>query len=121
VTLAVIQKNRNLNKMNLFALAILLLLVPLIFQLTFGRLSFKKRLNFPFEYISLLCFFAQLLFIFLALKIVDIDAKNQGVNCGMPQASMFFAGMFFTIVLLITIVVQLFARKVAESKSNSKI
>ena len=97
--------------MNLFRLALLLILIPTIIQLFIGSLAIKKKITFPFEYITLLNCIGQFIFIYLALKIVEIDAKNQNVRCGMPQAAMFFAGIIFTIILLITIVIQLFIRR----------
>jgi len=96
--------------MNLFAQALLLLLSPTILQLIFGSLAMKKRIRLPFGFISLLCCIGQLLFIFLAIRIIAIDAQNQNVRCGMPQASVFVAGVFFGLILLSTILVQLVIR-----------
>ena len=105
--------------MNLFGLALTLILIPTIFQLVFGSLAIKKKISFPFEYITLLCCFGQLIFIYLALKIITIDAQNQNVKCGMPQASMFFAGIIFTIILLIAIIFQLLIRMKINKRSEN--
>jgi hypothetical protein len=97
--------------MNLFGLAFLLIIIPSIIQLVFGSLAITKRITFAFEYISLLSCFGQLLFIYLALKIIEIDTQNQNVRCGMPQAAMFFGGIFLTVILLLIIIIQLFIRR----------
>lgn len=96
--------------MNLFAQALLLLFTPTIIQLIFGSLAIKKRIRLPFEFISLLCCFGQLLFVFLAVRIIAIDTQNQKFRCGMPQVSIFVAGVFFGLILLSVILVQLVIR-----------
>jgi len=104
--------------MNLFGLALILILIPLMIQLVFGTLAIKKKISFSFEYITLLCCFGQLIFIYLAVKIISIDAQNQNVKCGMPQASIFFAGIIFTIILLVAIIIQLLIRMKIKKSQN---
>lgn len=105
--------------MNLFALAFLLIVIPSVIQLIFGSLSMNKRITIAFEYVCLLCCFGQLLFIYLALNIIIIDAQNQNVRCGIPQAAMLFGGFIMTIVLLIIIIIQLLIKKkISKKKSN---
>ena len=106
--------------MNLFGLSIILISIPTIIQLVFGSLAIKKKITFPFEYITLLCCLAQFLFIYFALKIIAIDAQNQNVKCGMPQAAMFFAGFIFLIILFLLITVQLIIRRKINKSKNSQ-
>lgn len=97
--------------MNLFSLALLIILFPTIFQLVIGSLVVKKILRFPFKYVALFSLFSQLFSIFLARSIIIIDAHNQNINCGMPIAAMLFAGGIFTIILVIAIIIQLLIRR----------
>ena len=69
--------------MNLFGLTLILISIPTIIQLVFGSLAIKKKITFPFEYVTLLCCIGQFLFIYLSMKIIAIDAQNQNVKCGM--------------------------------------
>ena len=104
--------------MNLFALTLLLIISPSIIQLIGGSRAITKRITFAFNYVSLICCFSQLLFIYLALNIISIDAQNQNIRCGMPQAAILFGGFIMTVILLIIIVIQLFIwRKINKSKT----
>lgn len=104
--------------MNIFGLTLILISIPNIIQLIFGSLAIKKKITFPFEYITLLCCFGQFIFIYLALKIIAIDAQNQNVKCGMQQAAMFFAGFIFLIILFILITIQLLIRRKMNKSKN---
>ena len=97
--------------MNLFGLSLIIILIPTVIQLVFGSFSIKKKITFPFEYITLLNCIGQFIFIYLALKVVEIDAQNQNVRCGMPQAAMFFSGFISLIILLIIIFIQILIRR----------
>ena len=97
--------------MNLFGIALILIIIPSIVQMSFGSLAIKKKITFPFEFITLLNCIAQFIFIYLALKIIEIDTQNQNVRCGMPQAAMFFSGLISFIILLIIIVIQILIRR----------
>ncbi len=97
--------------MNLFTLAILLIVSPSVMQLIFGGLAIKKKTAFSFSLTTFLCCVAQVAFIFIAIRIVTTSAQNQHVRCGLPQATMAFAGFVFSMILLIIISIQLFVRR----------
>jgi hypothetical protein len=104
--------------MNLFSIALLIVLLPVIIQIIIGSLTLYKRINFSFGYVCLLTCIGQFLCIYMALQIVAFDAKNQNVRCGMPQAAMFFFGFFTLVGLLITIIIQLLLRRINKIKLN---
>ena len=105
--------------MNLFSVALLIVLLPVLIQIIIGSLSLYKRISFSFEYICLLTCIGQFLCIYSAVQIVAFDAQNQKVHCGMPQAVMFFFGFFTLVGLLITIIIQLLLRrKIKKIKLN---
>lgn len=104
--------------MNLFGLTLILISIPTIIQLVFGSLAIRKKITFPFEYITLISCLGQFIFIYLALKIIAIDAQNQNVKCGIPQAALFFTGIIFLIILLILIIIQLLIRRKINKNKN---
>jgi len=52
------------------------------------------------------------------LKLIEIDAENQDVKCGMPQMTMLFFGIAMTFILLIAMIIQLVFRKITKRKHN---
>lgn len=97
--------------MNLFALSCLLLLIPLLFQIILGTRAIFKKTFIAFEYCCISSCIAEFIVLYFALKIIAIDAKNQNVNCGIPQASLFVFGFFVLFLLLITTIIQIVIRR----------
>lgn len=97
--------------MNAFRIALLLIFMPTLAQFVLGILSLQRRIKLRFEYITIVCCFGQLLFIYLGLKLIAYDAQKQNINCGMPQAALFFAGLVFLILTTITLLVQILIRR----------
>lgn len=102
--------------MNLFATSCLIILLPLISQIILGTKSINKRIKLNFDLICIINMFVEIVFIFIAMKIVTFDAINQNVRCGMPQMAIVFFGIIVFIALLITIAIQLIIRKVRNRK-----
>lgn len=104
--------------MNLFAVSGLILISPLLAQIVLGSMITLKRVKWNFNIVSVINIAAQFLSIFIALKIVTIDAEKQDVRCGMPQAAMFFLGIISAIVLMVTIGIQFGIRKYKSRKQT---
>jgi hypothetical protein len=81
-------------------------------------MSVYKRVLWSFGHISLLSSLAQLLFIPLALKIVDTGLEPQNPRCATPEMAMFFLAVIMLIVLLLTIATQT-AFKQLRNKNKS--
>jgi hypothetical protein len=104
--------------MNLFAIAGLILIFPLLVQIVLGTIIILKKVKWNFDLVCVINIVAQVLSIFIALKLITIDAERQNVRCGMPHAAMLFLGIISTIVLVITIGIQIGIRKYRNRKQT---
>ena len=102
--------------MNLFAISGLILISPLLLQIVLGSLIIFQKVVWNFKLVSVVNIVAQVLTIFIALKIIQIDVKNQNVRCGMPHAAMFFLGIMSAIILVLTIGIQIVIRQYKSQK-----
>ena len=97
--------------MNLFALSSLLVLAPIALQVIVGSIALYNRIKFTFGQVTLFNTVSLFAMIFVGLEIVNKDAQNQNVRCGMPGVAFFFFGLIMLVVFLITVVIQLVIRK----------
>lgn len=102
--------------MNLFAISSLILISPLLIQIVVGSIIMSKKTKWNFDLLSIINIVLQVLFLFIAIKIVSIDAEKQNMRCGMPQVAIFFLGVLSTIALVIVIGIQIGIRKYRNRK-----
>jgi hypothetical protein len=68
-------------------ITLLLLILPLIFQIVFGRKSITGTIKLNFFRVSVISFVTQFIFSYLAFQIVSHSLRvnsNGQIHCGMP-------------------------------------
>ena len=117
--MALILKRQMINpitktKLMYGILLILLLTLPLLFQIIFGRKAIYENTELTLSKVCLISFCSQILFYYFAFKLLDYKLRTESdgqFHCGMPFVGLVMAEFFFTIVLIIIIAVQLLIRK----------
>jgi len=100
--------------MNLFSLAMLLAIMPIILQMLVGSLALFKKIKVNFGLITTLFSLILLITIYIGLGLVNDDAINQGVKCGMPGVAFLFFGFILLLLQLLVISIQLIIKKVKK-------
>ena len=85
---------------------IILIILPLLFQIIFGRKAIGGDIKWSFGTICLLSFFGQILFTILAFYIIAYYLQKNNNACGMPLVGLVMFSLLFTVILLITIFIQ---------------
>ena len=102
--------------MNLFAVSCLIIVLPLLTQIVFGSILAFKRTKSNFDLLCIINMIAQVITIIIALNIIEIDTKNAGVRCGIPQTAMIFLGIISAIALVLIVGIQIVIRKYRKRK-----
>ena len=87
---------------------------PLMFQIIFGRKAIAGSTNFSFLQITLLSIAAQFISLVINFMIMANNLESKGITCGLPLAGVFMITMFFSILLLIAIIIQYHIKKYFE-------
>jgi heme/copper-type cytochrome/quinol oxidase subunit 2 len=92
---------------------LLLLILPLIFQLIFGRKAIAESIKLSFFQTSLISFISQFVLSYLAIKILSHNLRNANgeIHCGMPLMALTFLELLVFIILLIIIMIQYFIKR----------
>lgn len=93
---------------------LLLLVLPMIFQIIFGRNFQYETIKLSFFKVSLISFLLQILVSYLAFQIVSHNLRsnsNGEIHCGMPLLGLIFLEFIFIIILVVTIVIQYFMKR----------
>ena len=85
---------------------IILIILPLLFQIIFGRKAIGGDIKWSFGTICLLSFLGQILFTILAFYIIAYYLQKNNNACGMPLVGLVMFSLLFTVILLITIFIQ---------------
>ncbi|KAF2327275.1 hypothetical protein [Flavobacterium daemonense] len=97
---------------------LILILLPLFFQLICGRKAIGESISLKFGTISLISLFLQFVLSILAYFIASYNftesLQGQPYRCGMGMIGIFFFSFLFTILLIIVIIVQYFIKKSYE-------
>lgn len=92
----------------------LLLVLPLIFQIIFGRKFRYETIKLSFFKVSIISFLSQILLSCLAFQILSHNLRsnsNGQIHCGMPLLGLILVEFIFIIILIVTIVAQYFIRR----------
>jgi uncharacterized protein with PQ loop repeat len=92
----------------------ILIILPLIFQIIFGRKKVTKNIKLSFPIVCFISILLQIIFSYLSFKTFAYNFKmnfNGKVHCGMPLLGMAFIEVFFLGGLLAIILIQYLARK----------
>ncbi len=106
-------KTKN-NEM-LGTITLILILFPLIFQIIFGRKTIFENIKLKFGTICIISFLLQLMFSFICFKIIlyklNKSIESHELVCGMPLVGLFIITLFFTLLLIITMIIQYFIKR----------
>lgn len=99
--------------MNQF-LFLLLLALPIIFQIIFGRKEIAESIKLTFFKICLISFLSQFVFFFIAFKLLSNKLRSEAngqIHCGMPFVGLIGLELLLAVVLLLIIFIQYLIRR----------
>lgn len=85
---------------------VILIILPLLFQIIFGRKAIGGDIKMSFGTICLISFLGQILFTILAFNIIVYYLEKNNNACGMPLVGLVMFSLLFTLILLITVFIQ---------------
>ncbi|POY39648.1 hypothetical protein C3L50_10840 [Flavobacterium alvei] len=85
---------------------VILIILPLLFQIIFGRKAIGGDIKWSFGTICLISFLGQILFTILAFNLIVYYLEKNNNTCGMPLVGLVMFSLLFTLILLITIIIQ---------------
>lgn len=85
---------------------VILIIIPLLFQIIFGRKAIGGDIKLSFGTICLLSFLGQILFTILAFNIIVYYLEKNNNACGMPLVGLVMFSLLFTLILLIIVFIQ---------------
>lgn len=91
-----------------FFLILILLILPLLFQLNVGSKAAYRSIAKRFWIISSLTVFGQILMIVVSSYIMITILKDKGIKDGMPIVGVIVIGILFGIILLLIIGFQVY-------------
>ncbi len=106
-------------------LPLILLALPVLFQLILGTKTIYKPSLFKFSSASWISFVSYILFSFIAYYIVDYNFSKQyeqypnPIRCGMPLLGIVMASLFLLFILVLIIVCQFLIKRRRENRSKN--
>jgi|SRR6478609_1359966 len=85
---------------------IILIVIPLIFQIIFGRKAIGGDVKLNFGTICLISFLGQILLTILAFNIIVYYLEKNNNPCGMALVGLVMFSLIFTLILIITMINQ---------------
>ena len=85
---------------------LILILLPLLFQIIFGRKAIGEDIKLSFGTICLISFLSQILLSIVAFFIMTNDLKKENAYCGQPLVGLAILSLFLTFILIVTIIIQ---------------
>lgn len=99
-------------------LSLILVILPLIFQIVFGRKAIGESIKLKFGRVCIISLILQLIFALISFKIILYNLnkriESHEFACGMPLVGLFVITLFFSFFLIITIIIQYFIKKSYE-------
>lgn len=87
-------------------ISLILIILPLLFQIIFGRKAIGETISFSFTEVCFISFVLQIIFAILSFKIASYDFTD---NHGQSRCGMWIMGLlglvFISIILLIVIII----------------
>lgn len=103
---------------------LLLLVLPILFQLLFGTKTIYKTDSLKFSRISWISFIAYILFSFIAFYITEYNFSKKyeqypnPVRCGMPLLGVALACFYLLFVLILIFLIQFFIKRWKDKKAQ---
>jgi len=113
--LAIILPGHNLKNM-LLILVFILIILPLFFQIIYGRKAIGEDIKLKFGEVCLISLLGQILLSVIAFFLMGYILKKNGNQCGTPLAGIIILSQFFTFILIVTMIIQYFIKKSYDSK-----
>lgn len=85
---------------------LLLILLPLVFQIIFGRKAIGEDIKLSFGAICLISFLSQIVLTFVSFFIMAKKLQNDNFVCGLPLVGLIISSSFFTLILIVVMVIQ---------------
>ncbi|MRX67025.1 hypothetical protein SAMN06265349_102957 [Flavobacterium resistens] len=85
---------------------LILIVLPLLFQIIFGRKAIGGDIKVSFATICLISFFSQIIFTILEFNIIVYYLEKNNNTCGMPLVGLINFSILFTLILFVTIIIQ---------------
>lgn len=95
---------------------IILIIIPLLFQIIFGRKAIGGDIKLSFGTICLISFLGQILFTIFAFKLIIYYLEKNDNDCGIALVGLIMLSLFFTLILIITIFIQFRIKKSYEEE-----
>lgn len=90
-------------------LFLLLLGLPILFQIIFGRKAIAESIKVSFFQVSIISFLSQFIVFFIAYKLLSNKLRSESngqIHCGMPFLGLIFFEILITIIIFIIILIQ---------------
>lgn len=107
----------------LHTISLILILLPLLFQLIMGTRSLYRIDSLKFRQVCLVSIISHIVFSIVSFKIADYNFAQQyeqsanPVRCGMPLLGAAMACFFLFCILLIIILIQFLIKKFRDKKN----
>lgn len=85
---------------------LILIIIPLLFQIIFGRKAIGGDIKLSFGTICLITFLGQIVLTILAFNLIVYSLQKNSNFCGMPLVGLTMFSLLFTFFLFITMIVQ---------------
>lgn len=85
---------------------LILILLPILFQIIFGRKAIGRDIKLSFGTVCLISFLAQIILTIVAFNVIIYYLKKNNNNCGMPLVGLIMFSLFFTFILIIIMIIQ---------------
>lgn len=85
---------------------LILIIIPLLFQIIFGRKAIGGDIKLSFGTVCLISLLGQILFTIFDFKIIVYYLEKNHNACGMPLVGLIMFSLLFTVILFITILIQ---------------
>jgi hypothetical protein len=85
---------------------LILIIIPLLFQIIFGRKAIGRDIKLSFGTVCLISFLGQILLTILAFKLIVYSLEKNSNACGMPLVGLVMLSLLFSVILFITILIQ---------------
>jgi uncharacterized membrane protein len=97
---------------------LVLIILPLLFQIIFGRKAIGGDIKLSFGSICLISFFGQILLTIFTFKLIVYYLEKYHNACGMALVGLIMMSLFFSIILFITMIIQ---ERIRKSYENDEV
>lgn len=90
-------------------LFLLLLALPIIFQITFGRKVIDESIKLTLFKVCLISFLSQFIIFFIAFKLISNNLRSESngqIHCGMPFVGLIALEILIAIIIFVIILIQ---------------